>query len=283
MTDTEAETITEELEPVTIEGDEPEAEDTDAPVVVTLGDEPADDDDAEPLDLPDDAPKWAKRTREVAMERWRENRDLKRKVAELEARAAPVVEEPELGKEPDLEDFDYDTDAFKTAWREWDAKAKEVESRKDAKRKEAEQAQEAWQAKLNGYEEGKKRLRVTDFEEAEDLVQGLFDQTQQGIIVHGAKDAAVLAYAIGKNPEKAKELAAIKDPIAFAFAVSKLEEQVKVSTRKPTAKPEGVLTSTARNTSAMDNHLEKLRADAERTGDYSKVMAYRRQLKAKAG
>jgi len=282
MTDTEAETITKELEPV-IEGDDPEAEDADAHVVVTLGNEPAGDDDAEPLDLPDDAPKWAKRTREIAMERWRENRDLKRKLAELEAKAAPVVEEPELGKEPDLEDFDYDTDAFKTAWREWDAKAKEVEQRKDAKRKEAEQAQEAWQAKLNGYEEGKKRLRVTDFEEAEDLVQGLFDQTQQGIIVHGAKDAAVLAYAIGKNPEKAKELAAIKDPIAFAFAVSKLEEQVKVSTRKPTAKPEGVLTSTARNTSAMDNHLEKLRADAERTGDYTKVSAYRRQMKAKAG
>lgn len=276
--DTEAEIITEELEPV-IEGEEPEADD--APVVVTLGDEPEADDDE--IDLPEEAPGWAKKLRETAEDRRKRLRELERENHDLKAKAAPVVEEPELGKEPDLEDFDYDTDAFKTAWREWDAKAKEVEQRKDAKRKEAEQAQEAWQAKVAGYEEGKKRLRVTDFEEAEDLVQGLFDQTQQGIIVHGAKDAAVLAYAIGKNPEKAKELAAIKDPIAFAFAVSKLEEQVKVSTRKPTAKPEGVLTSTARNTSAMDNHLEKLRADAERTGDYSKVMAYRRQLKAKAG
>lgn len=275
--DTEADTI-EELEPV-IEGEEPEADD--APVVVTLGDEPEADDDE--IDLPEEAPGWAKKLRETAEDRRKRLRELERENRDLKAKAAPVVEEPELGKEPDLEDFDYDTDAFKTAWREWDAKAKEVEQRKDAKRKEAEQAQEAWQAKVAGYEEGKKRLRVTDFEEAEDLVQGLFDQTQQGIIVHGAKDAAVLAYAIGKNPEKAKELAAIKDPIAFAFAVSKLEEQVKVSTRKPTAKPEGVLTSTARNTSAMDNHLEKLRADAERTGDYSKVMAYRRQLKAKAG
>lgn len=269
---------TEELEPIAIEGEEPEADD-DAPVVVTLGDEPEADDE---IDLPDEAPGWAKKLRETAEDRRKRLRELERENRDLKAKAAPVVEEPDLGKEPDLEDFDYDTDAFKTAWREWDAKAKEVESRKDAKRKEAEQAQEAWQAKLNGYEEGKKRLRVPDFEEAEDLVQGLFDQTQQGIIVHGAKDAAVLAYAIGKNPEKAKELAAIKDPIAFAFAVSKLEEQVKVSTRKPSAKPEGVLTSTARG-SSMDNHLEKLRAEAERTGDYTKVSAYRRQMKAKAG
>lgn len=269
---------TEELEPIAIEGEEPEADD-DAPVVVTLGDEPEADDE---IDLPDEAPGWAKKLRETAEDRRKRLRELERENRDLKAKAAPVVEEPDLGKEPDLEDFDYDTDAFKTAWREWDAKAKEVEQRKDAKRKEAEQAQEAWQAKLNGYEEGKKRLRVPDFEEAEDLVQGLFDQTQQGIIVHGAKDAAVLAYAIGKNPEKAKELAAIKDPIAFAFAVSKLEEQVKVSTRKPSAKPEGVLTSTARG-SSMDNHLEKLRAEAERTGDYTKVSAYRRQMKAKAG
>lgn len=269
---------TEELEPIAIEGEEPEADD-DAPVVVTLGDEPEADDE---IDLPEEAPGWAKKLRETAEDRRKRLRELERENRDLKAKAAPVVEEPDLGKEPDLEDFDYDTDAFKTAWREWDAKAKEVESRKDAKRKEAEQAQEAWQAKLNGYEEGKKRLRVPDFEEAEDLVQGLFDQTQQGIIVHGAKDAAVLAYAIGKNPEKAKELAAIKDPIAFAFAVSKLEEQVKVSTRKPSAKPEGVLTSTARG-SSMDNHLEKLRAEAERTGDYTKVSAYRRQMKAKAG
>lgn len=269
---------TEELEPIAIEGEEPEADD-DAPVVVTLGDEPEADDE---IDLPEEAPGWAKKLRETAEDRRKRLRELERENRDLKAKAAPVVEEPDLGKEPDLEDYDYDTDAFKTAWREWDAKAKEVEQRKDAKRKEAEQAQEAWQAKLNGYEEGKKRLRVPDFEEAEDLVQGLFDQTQQGIIVHGAKDAAVLAYAIGKNPEKAKELAAIKDPIAFAFAVSKLEEQVKVSTRKPSAKPEGVLTSTARG-SSMDNHLEKLRAEAERTGDYTKVSAYRRQMKAKAG
>ena len=269
---------TEELEPIAIEGEEPEVDD-DAPVVVTLGDEPEADDE---IDLPEEAPGWAKKLRETAEDRRKRLRELERENRDLKAKAAPVEQEPDLGKEPDLEDFDYDTDAFKAAWREWDAKAKEVEQRKDAKRKEAEQAQEAWQAKLNGYEEGKKRLRVPDFEEAEDLVQGLFDQTQQGIIVHGAKDAAVLAYAIGKNPEKAKELAAIKDPIAFAFAVSKLEEQVKVSTRKPSAKPEGVLTSTARG-SSMDNHLEKLRAEAERTGDYTKVSAYRRQMKAKAG
>ena len=275
----ETDTI-EELEPVTLEA-EPEPEADDAPVVITLGDEPAPEDD-DSIDLPEEAPKWAKGLRETAEERRKRIRELERENRELKARAAPVEEELELGKEPDLEDFDYDTDAFKTAWREWDAKAKEVEAKKEAKRREAEEAEQAWQAKVQGYQEAKAKLRVADFEDAEEVVQTVFNQTQQGIIVHGAKDAAVLAYAIGKNPEKAKELAAIKDPIAFAFAVSKLEETVKVSTRKPTAKPEGVVTSTARNSSALDNHLERLREEAAKTGDYTKVLAYRKQLKAKA-
>lgn len=279
------ETTIEELEPIAVEA-EPEAEpepEADAPVVITLGDEPAPEDD-DSIDLPEEAPGWAKKLRETAEERRKRLRELERENRELKARAAPVKEELELGKEPDLEDFDYDTDAFKTAWREWDAKAKEVEAKKEAKRREIEDQEKAWQAKVQGYQEAKAKLRVADFEDAEEVVQSVFDQTQQGIIVHGAKDAAVLAYAIGKNPEKAKELAAIKDPIAFAFAVSKLEEQVKVSTRKPTAKPESVITSTARGSSSVDNHLERLREEYARTGkseDMKKILEYRKKLKGK--
>lgn len=275
------ETTIEELEPIAVEA-APEAEpepEADAPVVITLGDEPAPEDDS--IDLPEEAPSWAKKLRETAEERRKRLRELERENRELKARAAPIEEELELGKEPDLEDFDYDTEAFKAAWRAWDAKAKEVEAKKDAKRREIEDQEKAWQAKVQGYQEAKAKLRVADFDDAEEVVQSVFDQTQQGIIVHGARDAAVLAYAIGKNPEKAKELAAIKDPIAFAFAVSKLEEQVKVSTRKPAAKPESVVTSTARGSSSVDNHLERLREEAGRTGDFSKVMAYKRQLRGK--
>lgn len=265
-----------ELEPVA----EVVEEDDDAPVVVTLGDAVPDEADDD-VEVPDDAPTWAKRVREVSEDRRRENRELKKRLADLEAKVAPVEVETDLGKEPDLEDFDYDTDAFKKAWREWDAKAKEVETRKAAKHREIEQANEAWQAKVTGYQEGKKKLRVPDFEDAEEVVMAAFDQTQHGIMVHGAKDPALLAYAIGKTPGKAAELAAIKDPIAFAFAVSKMEDQVKVTSRKPSTRPEGVVKATGKAGSALDDHLERLRSDAERTGDYSKVMAYKRQLAAK--
>jgi len=254
-----------------------QAED-DAPVVVTLGDEPEDDD----IGVPNDAPTWAKKLRETAEERRKRLRELEGEVKALKAKAAPVEDEP-LGDKPTLldPDIDGDEDVFEQRLLAWHETKRKTEGRKEAQRKQQEEQESTWQAKLTGYSEGKKRLRVPDFEDAEDVVLTVFDQTQHGIMVHGAKDAAVLAYAIGKNPAKAKELAAIKDPIAFAFAISKLEETVKVTSRTPATKPEGTITSNARGSSSIDNHLEKLRAEAERTGDFSKVMAYKRQLKNK--
>ena len=269
---------TKELEPVAIEPEEPE--DDDAPVIVTLGDEvPADEEDE--ADVPEEAPSWAKKLREVSEDRRRENRELKKRLAEVEAKAAPVEAEPELGKEPDLEDFDYDTDAFKTAWRKWDADAKAIETRKAAKQREAEQAQEVWQSRVATYEDGKKKLRVPDYEDVAEVVLSKFDQTQHGIMVHAAKDPALLEYAIGKDPKAAAELAAIKDPIAFTWALSKLEDKIKVTSRKPSTRPEGAIKTSGKAGSALDNHLDRLRDEAERTGDYSKVMAYKRQLASK--
>jgi hypothetical protein len=39
------------------------------------------------------------------------------------------------------------------------------------------------------------------------------------------------------------------------------------------------MSGNAPKSSAIDNQLEKLRAEAERTGNYSKVMAYKRSAK----
>jgi hypothetical protein len=87
-------------------------------------------------------------------------------------------------------------------------------------------------------------------------------------------------YALGKNPKKLKELASITDPVKFAFAIAKLETQLKVSNKKPAPPPEKVVGGTAPIRGAVDSTLERLRADAERTGDYSKVFAYRKQKRA---
>jgi hypothetical protein len=100
------------------------------------------------------------------------------------------------------------------------------------------------------------------------------------MILQGAENPALLVYALGKNPKRAKELASIKDPVKFAFAVARLETQLKVTKRKASSKPDPKITGTGRVSGAVDSTLERLRADAERTGDYSKVFQYKKQKRS---
>jgi len=141
---------------------------------------------------------------------------------------------------------------------------------------EADKAEKSWAEKLEAYQEAKATFKADDFDEAEASVKEVLDQTQQGIIVHGAADPALLIYALGKNEAKAKEISAIKDPVKFAFAIAKLEDQLKVSTRKPATQPEGRISGNSRPSGTIDSTLERLREEASKTGDFSKVVAYKR-------
>jgi hypothetical protein len=123
-------------------------------------------------------------------------------------------------------------------------------------------------------------MKAKDFDDAEDTVKDILNVTQQGIIVKGAENPEFVVYALGKNPKKAQELAQIDDPIDFAFAISKLESKLKIATKKSAPPPEKTVKGTGRVSGSVDSTLERLRAEAEKTGDYSKVMKYKRQLKA---
>ncbi|MCY1427445.1 hypothetical protein D9M71_432910 [compost metagenome] len=99
--------------------------------------------------------------------------------------------------------------------------------------------------------------------------------------MQGADNSALVVYALGKNAAKAKELAAIKDPVKFAFAIAKLETQLKVQAKKSAPAPERTVSGSAPKSGAVDSSLERLREEAAKTGDYSKVTQYRKQQKEK--
>jgi hypothetical protein len=90
-----------------------------------------------------------------------------------------------------------------------------------------------------------------------------------------------VVYALGKNPKRAKELAAITDPVRFATAAGKLEAQLKVTNRPKPPAPPRVVTGSAPISGSVDSNLERLRAEAEKTGDMTKVLRYKQQLRAK--
>ena len=250
---------------------ETEAEEEDESVVVTIaGEAPPQEDDEET----DPAPEWVRDLRKQYREEKRRNRELEEKLASMSGGSQSDVQLPE---KPTLEKADYDTERYEqelAAWYEQKRKYDEVEA---SKRAEQEAVEREWKQKLEGYQSAKSDLKVRDFEDAEDTVQETLSVTQQGMILQGAENPALLVYALGKNPKKAKELASIQDPVKFAFAVAKLETNLKVTKRKASSKPEKALSGTARPSGSVDSTLERLRAEAERTGDYSKVFAYKRQ------
>ncbi|HSW63922.1 MAG TPA: hypothetical protein VLH56_11545 [Dissulfurispiraceae bacterium] len=236
-------------------------------ITVTIGDEPAPEhEDEQP------APVWVKKVRQRNRELEKELREARKKLEEKEAAKA----EPAVGEKPTLQALDYDTDKYEQALTSWYDRKRKADEKAAAARAEAEKAEKSWSEKLEAYQEAKATFKADDFDEAEATVLEVLDQTQQGIIVHGANDPTLLIYALGKNEAKAKEIGAIKDPVKFAFAIAKLEAQLKVSTKKPAVQPEGRIQGNSRPSGTIDSTLERLREEANKTGDYSKVIAYKR-------
>lgn len=237
-------------------------------VVVQIGEEPP------PPEEQARAPDWVRELRKSHRELQRRNRELEEK-----AKVVAVEQKPQVGKKPTLEDLDYDAERYEAAlssWYDQKRRADEVE----AKAREAAAAQDrAWQAKLDSYGKAKAELKVRDYEDAESIAQETFSVTQQGVMLQGAENPALVIYALGKNPTKAKELASISDPVKFAFAVAKLEAQLKVTPRKAPPPPERAVRGTAPVSGTVDSTLERLRDEAARTGNMSKVMEYRRRQK----
>jgi hypothetical protein len=251
----------------------------DEEVVITIGDEtpPAANDD-EVNGKP--APQWLKDLRKADREKAKRIRELEQKLAGTSQQAPPAA--PAVGEKPTLEGCDFDPERFETeltSWHERKRKADEVEA---AARQEQEAAQAAWTQKLTAYKAAGAALKVSDFADAEAAAQEVFNPTQLGIIVNGADNPAHLVYALGRNPAKAKELAAIKDPVKYAFAVAKLETQLKVTPRKAPPAPERQVRGNAAGMTGVDNTLARLQAEADKTGDRSKVAAYLRQRKQAA-
>ncbi len=253
------------------EAEEAESEEPDEIVVSIDGEEP-------PPQEEQAAPEWVRELR-------REHRELKKRNRELESRVNqstetnPVVN---LGPKPNLEALDYDTEKYEQSLADWYERKKLVDDQQSQVRRAEEEQQQAWNAKLEGYVEAKTKLKVRDYDDAEEVAQQMFNVVQQGVVIQGAENPALVIYALGKNPKKAKELAAIDDPVKFAFAVAKLESNLKIGNRKAATQPERTVSATAPSSGAVDSTLERLREEAARTGNMDKVMAYKRAQKQAA-
>lgn len=237
--------------------------------LITIGDEEA------PASEQTSAPEWVKELRKTSRETQKRNKELEQK---LEALTATEVKTVTLGPKPTLEGLDYDSEKYEASLDTWYNNKREHDMQQEQVKQEQDTQAKVWQGTLESYATKKQALNIPDYDEAEHTVLETLSETQQGMILQGADDPALLVYALGKNPKRAKELADIKDPVKFAFAVARLETTVKKTSRKKAPPAEKTVTGGA-PASANDSTLDRLRAEADKSGDMSKVIAYKAKKK----
>jgi len=264
-----------ETEAETVETPEVEAAETveadDSPAVVSLDEQ----EDSPPQ--AEEAPQWVKDLRKKSKEDAKRIRDLEEKLKERDA----PVDIPKLGEKPRLADFDFDEDAFATALDSWHAQKLRVAEAEAEKHRELEAKQAAMKAKQERYIQSRAELEIPDYEELEDEVKSILNPVQQALIVEGCKKPAEFVATLAKSPKTLKDLAAIVDPAEFAFEAGKLYGKLEAMKTQPKAKPAPETRVRAATTgAAVDGKLDKLREEAEKSGDYSKLLAYKKQMRA---
>ena len=270
-------------EAVEASADEPAA-DGDDDLVITLAGEGLSDEDDEPLPSgiePKASAAFAKmRAEKKRLER--ENRELKARQEEAAALASqPAAVEP-LGEEPTLNDpdVDYDAEKFAAKLKTYLKRKAEHDAREQAAQAEQRKQADAWSQRLNAYKQEAAKLKRPDFEDAESAVKSSFSTVQQGLLLKHPK-AAALVYVLGKNPARAKTLAAIADPVDFAYAVADVAGQVKVERKSPPPPTDTPVRGRTTGAALASQTLESLKEQGRRTGDYSAYFSAKRAAEAR--
>lgn len=248
-------------------------------VVITIGDEspPSEDEERDSK-----APAWVGELRKSKREADRRIRELAAENERLKG-AGQQPQAVAVGTKPTLEACEYDEGRFERDLEAWQQRKRDAEQEVTEKQQVAANAKKAWDAQLAHHDKLKTDLKVRDFDGAEAAIESTLSKTQQGLIVHGADNSAHVFYALGKNPKTLKDLAAITDSVKFAFAVAKLETKLKVTPRNTAPIPERIVRGNAPAPGGSDKKLASLEAEAERTGNRSKVIEYKRELRQKTG
>lgn len=201
------------------------------------------------------------------------------KKARKAAPPTPAAKPIELGPKPTLADFDYDEDKYDEALDRWKSDKATVERQTADSTEQQQREAEAWQGEIKRYKDDLGSLGYADAQSAEETVVAALTDVQQAILVKVADRPGRLLYALAKNPDRLAQLASVTDPLKFAGQIARQEGQLKVTKRRKAPEPEKIERGSGSTIRSTDKELEKLEKEADRTGDRTKLVAYKKKLK----
>lgn len=176
---------------------------------------------------------------------------------------------PKLRAMPTEADHDWDYESYQADMQAW------LNERDEYHAMMAKQ--ENRYAHINqNYAQSRERIKakVSDYDEVESLVANNLSDEKQALLKMAVGDVGRVVYALGKSQGKLLELSKL-DEVAFIREVVLMEQtlQNRPKSNKPAPK-DHELTGVAGGKG--DSQLASLEAEAERTGDYTKLFAYKR-------
>lgn len=198
-------------------------------------------------------------------------------------RAAPQEQAIDVGEKPTLAGCDYDEETYETqldAWKERkDAADRQVEERT----KTAAAQEKQWEATLTEVAAEKAELNRPDADDAFETVRAALGDQMNALVIHAADkgNRAKLIYALAQHPSRLEALAqANNDPIRFIKEVVKLEGSLKMVKRRKAPEPDVASRGSAPIASpkgATDKQLAKLEEQADKTGDRTDLIKFKRK------
>ncbi len=209
-------------------------------------------------------------------------KQLRNEIRERDRRLS-AYEKPkqiEVGPKPTLEGCDYDEERFDAeyeAWQDRKRQAQALESEAGERAAAANQQFEKARARYHASAMAKK----LDIEEAEKKVADKLGPEMLGMMVMYSTAPENIVAALGKYPAKLDQIAAEPDPLRKIRLIWELEGKVTVNRKKPpNPEAETIQRGAAPISGGSNKILEKLEKEADRTGDRSKLIAYRAQQRA---
>lgn len=251
------------------EGDENETQQAPAP------------DEDEPLELEIEGEDEAEDTPLIRTLRQRE-RDLARENAELRKATAPKP--VEIGPKPTLAALDYDEDRYEAALDEWKERKRQAEHADTSAAEQKRVATQRFERAHIAYKAKAQTLKIAGFDDAEKAFTDAMGAEFTGMVVQYAKEPAKLIAAVGKNPALLARVSSESDLVARYTQLIQMEPRIMP---KRAAPPPPEAETIQRGTASLarvdpNKELDKLEKEAERTGDRTKIIEWKRKQKAKA-
>lgn len=218
------------------------------------------------------------------------NREKKQRIKELEAQLQQQMAQPQqqeapfIDEEPTLEDYEYDEEAFKKAALEYAQEKQKHENAKAEQERQVAEVNKAIQSNYEKFTKSKSEFKHPEMDDVEQEVADSLDQvdpTRKFLLLEALKDdplAAQKVFALGKKKEVLKDLSSEQNPILFGVKLGSALNQIKATPRKRAkTAPEGKVQTNGRKDGG-DSTLKKLEAEALKTGNMNKLLAYEKKL-----